>query len=157
MDGGLEFGNAAEDAAAYSLASDLGEQTLNQIEPGRGCRGEVQLEARMALEPTLHGRRLVCGVIVEDQVEVETRQRLFVDPPEEFQEFLGTMARETFTNDLASRNVEGGEQRGIRSACPCPLSPNTTTFELRRTNAKAYRAEHKRVRPSTWTGPVSAS
>ena len=80
-DGGLEFGNAAEDASAYSLASDLVEQPLNQIEPGRGCRGEVQLEARMALEPTLHGRRLVCGVIVEDQVEVETRQRLFVDPP----------------------------------------------------------------------------
>jgi len=44
-------------------------------------------------------------------VEVETRQRLFVDPPQEFQEFLGTMARQTFTDDLASRNVEGGEQR----------------------------------------------
>jgi hypothetical protein len=37
-------------------------------------------------------------------------QRLFVDPPQEFQEFLGTMARQTFTDDLASRNVEGGEQ-----------------------------------------------
>lgn len=110
-DGGLEFGNAAEDASAYSLASDLGEQTLNEIEPGRGCRGEVQLEARMTLEPTLHGRRLVCGVIVEDQVEVETRQRLFVDPPQEFQEFLGTMARQAFTDDLASCNVERGEQR----------------------------------------------
>jgi hypothetical protein len=43
-------------------------------------------------------------------VEVETRQRLFVDPPQEFQKFLGTMARQAFADDLASRNVERGEQ-----------------------------------------------
>ena len=45
---------------------------LNEVEPGRGCRGEVQLEARMTLEPTLHGRRLVCGIIVEDQVSASS-------------------------------------------------------------------------------------
>jgi hypothetical protein len=32
-DRGLEFGDAAEDASAYSLASDLGEQTLGFIAP----------------------------------------------------------------------------------------------------------------------------
>jgi hypothetical protein len=29
----LQFGNVVEDAAAYLLASDLGEEALNQIEP----------------------------------------------------------------------------------------------------------------------------
>jgi len=66
----LQFGNVVEDAAAYLLASDLGEEALNQIEPGRRCRDEVQLEARMALEPALYSRRLVRGVVVGDQVEV---------------------------------------------------------------------------------------
>jgi Transposase domain (DUF772) len=42
-DGVPEFGNAAEDASAYSLASDLGEQALNKVKPGRGCRGEAAL------------------------------------------------------------------------------------------------------------------
>ena len=36
-DGGLEFGNAAEDASAYSLASDLGEQRSTEEDVGVKC------------------------------------------------------------------------------------------------------------------------
>ena len=46
-DSRLEFGNAVEDAAAYLLAGDLSEKTFYEIEPGRRCRDEVQLEAWM--------------------------------------------------------------------------------------------------------------
>jgi hypothetical protein len=44
-----------------------GEEALNHVEPG--SRGR---EARMGLEPALYGRRLVGGIVVDDQVEIET-------------------------------------------------------------------------------------
>ena len=107
----LKLENAVEYASSYALARDLGEQALDEVEPGRGCRGEVQLETRMALEPTLHGRCLVCGVVVEDQVEVEMRERLSVDLLQERQELFGAMARQAFPDDLAGRHIECREQR----------------------------------------------
>ena len=49
-----------------------GEEALNHVEPGSRGRREVQMEARMGLEPALYGRRLVGGIVVDDQVEIET-------------------------------------------------------------------------------------
>ena len=54
LDGSLEFGDALEYAAADLLAGDFGEQPLDQVDPGRRCWCEVQLEARMLGEPSLH-------------------------------------------------------------------------------------------------------
>src|ERR1039457_6830472 len=99
----LQFGNVVEDTSAYLLASNFGEQALNQIEPGRRCRDEVQLEARMALEPTLDSRRLVRGVVVGDQVEIEIGEGFSVDLLQKLEEFPGAMARHAFTDDLACR------------------------------------------------------
>lgn len=106
----LQFGNVVEDAAAYLLASDLGEEALNQIEPGRRCRDEVQLEARMALEPALYSRRLVRGVVVGDQVEVEIGEGFSVDLLQKLEEFPGAMARHAFADDLACRHIERRKQ-----------------------------------------------
>src|ERR1700681_4777982 len=106
----LQFGNVVEDASAYLLASDLGEEALNQIEPGRRCRDEVQLEARMALEPTLYSRRLVRGVVVGDQVEIEIGEGFSVDLLQKLEEFPGAMARHAFTDDLACRHIERRKQ-----------------------------------------------
>ncbi len=64
----------------------------------------------MALEPALHGRGLVCGVVVDDQMEIEARERLLVDLLQEIEEFLETMVRQAFADGLAGRHVEGGEQ-----------------------------------------------
>src|SRR5262249_37873792 len=104
-DGCLEFGNAVEYASAYLLASDLCEKTLNEIEPGRRCRDEVQFEARVTLEPPLHSRCLVCGVVVDDQVQIEIGKGFPVDLLEEFEEILGTMARHAFADDLTGRHI----------------------------------------------------
>ena len=70
-DGGFEIGDALEDAAPDTLAGDLGEEALDHVEPRRGGRNEVQVEAWMALEPARHGRCLMGGVVVEDEVQVE--------------------------------------------------------------------------------------
>ena len=113
-DSRLEFGNAVEDAAAYLLARDLGEKAFHEVEPGRGCWDEVQLEAWMALKPALHGIRLVGRVVVDDQMEIETRERLLVDLLQELDEFLGTMARQAFADDLCRL-----PRRGRRTRLSC--------------------------------------
>src|SRR5215208_788624 len=40
----FKFGHAVESAAPDTLASDLGKQPLDEVEPRRGCRREVQGE-----------------------------------------------------------------------------------------------------------------
>ena len=54
----LEVSNAPEDAAADTLARDLGEEALDEIQPGCAGRREVQLEAWMLVQP-----RLTSGVL----------------------------------------------------------------------------------------------
>ena len=52
-DGLLQFVDALEDAAADAFSGDLGKEALDHVEP-RARRGrEVQMEARMPLEPAL--------------------------------------------------------------------------------------------------------
>src|SRR5262245_18069747 len=115
-----------ENASAYLLASDLCEKTLNEIEPGRRCRDEVQLKARVALEPPLHSGCLVCEVVVDDQVQVEMGEGFPVDLLEEFKEVHGTMARHAFADDLTGRHVEGGEQ------LTKPAMPASTKYSCQR-------------------------
>src|ERR1700722_58581 len=106
----LQFGNVVEDTSTYLLASDFGEEALNQIEPGRRCRDEVQLEARMAIEPTLYSRRLVRGVVVGDQVKIEIGEGFSVDLFQKLEEFSSAMARHAFPDDLTCRHIERREQ-----------------------------------------------
>src|ERR1700754_4283349 len=42
---GLEFGDVIEGSSPDALASDFGEEPLDEVEPGTGCRREVQCEA----------------------------------------------------------------------------------------------------------------
>ena len=85
-DGALELGDAFEGATANAVSSDLGEEALDHVEPGSRGRREVQIEARMRLEPALYGRRLMGGIAVDDQVEVETGRGAMIDQLEKAQE-----------------------------------------------------------------------
>ena len=111
MDRLLQLGDAGEGAAPDALARDLGEEALDEIEPGRAGRREVQLEARMLGEPRLHLGRLVRPVVVEHEVDVEVLLHAPVDPLQEADELLGTVARLALADDEAALHVERGEQR----------------------------------------------
>ena len=43
FDCGLEFGDAAEDAAADGVVGDQAEEPFDQIDPRGRCRGEVEV------------------------------------------------------------------------------------------------------------------
>src|SRR5260370_24100477 len=107
---GLEFGDVGEGSSPDALASGFGEEPLDEGEPGTGCRREVQCEAFVSRQPALHGRRLVSGVVVEDQMQIEMCGRLAVDCFQKRQELVCPMTRQTFADDGTSRHIERGEE-----------------------------------------------
>ena len=71
----------------------------------------VQREAFVPRQPALHGRGLVGGVVVDDQMQIEIGGSLAVDLFEEVQELLGPMAGQAFADDRASRDIESRKER----------------------------------------------
>ncbi len=79
VDGGLEFGNTAEHAAADALLCQLAEPALDEIEPRRRRGNEVKVEAGVLREPLLHLLMLMRGVVVHDQMQLQRRWRFAID------------------------------------------------------------------------------
>jgi len=60
----------AGDGDTLELAlAELREEPLGEVEPGRGSRHEVELDARMLLDPGLHLGMLGGGVVIHDGVK----------------------------------------------------------------------------------------
>ncbi len=110
LDGGLQGGDAGERAAADAFSCDLGEEALDQIEPGRAGRREVQMEARMLSQPCFHGGSFVSAVIVDDQMQREACVDRCVDRAQEFDEFARAMAWLAFADHKAAFDIKRGEQ-----------------------------------------------
>lgn len=64
------FGDAGKGAAPDTLHRSLGEEALDEVEPLRAGRRQVEMEAWMLREPGLHHGRLVRSVVVEHEVDV---------------------------------------------------------------------------------------
>ena len=72
----------------------------------------MQMEARMRREPAPDLGRLVGGVVVEDQVQVEIGRCLLVDAFQKAQEFAMPMAGQAVADDHPGEHVERGEPGG---------------------------------------------
>src|SRR5947207_12291256 len=70
----------------------IAKEAFDQVEPGRGGGSEVHVEAGMLGQPPLHLGVLVGGVIVDDQMDVETGRGLAVDALEEGKPLLVAVA-----------------------------------------------------------------
>ena len=101
-----------KNAASDTLAGDLGEEALNHIEPGSRGRCEVQVEARMRVEPAFYGRGLMGCIVVDDQMQVEIGRGLMIDQFEKAQELSMPMARQASSNDCAIQHIQRREQGG---------------------------------------------
>ena len=69
---GVEVFDRPERAAADGLAFDDAEPHLNQVQPGPGGRGVVDLDARVRGESVADLDPLVGGVVVHHQVQLAT-------------------------------------------------------------------------------------
>ena len=101
IDGGLQIDDWAEDASLQAAAGQLGEVAFDRVEPGRGCRGEVEEEAGMALELSV----LMGPEVVEDHVDQFSGRHLCLDGVEETDEFLMPVALYTATDNLPSSTL----------------------------------------------------
>ena len=70
VDGGLEIGDACEDAAFEPPPCQLGEEALDRIEPGARGRGDVEMQAFVSPKPGANLGMLVRGAIVDDQMQL---------------------------------------------------------------------------------------
>ena len=77
-----------ENATADGVAGDQAEETFDLIDPGGRCGREVEVEAGVALEPSLDLGVLVRCVVVDDEMQIEQFGGVAVDGAQEAQEFL---------------------------------------------------------------------
>ena len=88
LDRGDEVGHGVEDAAPQRFVGQFPEPAFDQVEPRRRCRGEVEVEPRVFVQPVRNVFVLVGGVVVAGLGGSQVRGHLRVDGLEEFQPFL---------------------------------------------------------------------
>src|SRR3989304_2997571 len=98
--------------APQPFSSELCEPTLDEVEPTRIGRREVQREARVTYEPALDRRRLVGRGVIDDDVHVELGWYRLVDEVQESTELLGAVARRGVGDHVARCDVQSGVEIG---------------------------------------------
>src|SRR6266404_4716687 len=78
------------------------EPTLNQVQPGRMGRREVQVIPRSAGKPSPNGRSLVGRIVVQHDVHLCRRGKLGIQMVEKFLKFARAMTSKTFSNNSAA-------------------------------------------------------
>jgi hypothetical protein len=112
VDGRFEVSEAGEHAATNALVGDVSEETLDHIQPGRTGGSEMDVKALVLGQPLLNLGVLVCGVVVDDQMQVLILGRAAIDHLEESQPLLVAMQRVDHREHFAGEHVQRGEQRG---------------------------------------------
>ena len=87
--GELELSGAAVHAAPQLLFGEGGEPTLDEIDPRRAGRREVQVEAGMPREPAMNRRCLVRAGVVKNEMHGEPRGHAAIDGREELAKTRG--------------------------------------------------------------------
>ncbi len=83
--------DAAKTARANHFSGDFAKEALDQVEPGRGGWGQVQMEAGMTLEPGDDLGMFASGVVVADDMNIEFGGDLALDLTQEGQPLLMAM------------------------------------------------------------------
>lgn len=106
-----EILDRGEDAAVNEVAFDLGEPELDLIEPGGVGGREVERDRRMVVEELLDSLGLVCGEVVENDVDFLVGRLTGDEIFEEGDELLTGVAADGLAQDFSGFGVERGVQR----------------------------------------------
>ncbi len=112
LDGGLQVDDGMEDAALQALSGQGGEEVFDGVEPGTGCRREVEDPSGMTLEPGHDFLMFVRSVVVEDDMDHLTWRHVTLDGVEKADELLMAMSLHTPADDGSVQDIECGEQGG---------------------------------------------
>ena len=97
------------DTASQLLSRELGKPAFDLIDPGGGSRCEMHMVAWSPGEPGLDHRGLVGGIVVHDDVDIESFGQSGIDLFEEVEKLGGPVALVAFADDEAGGDIEGGE------------------------------------------------
>ncbi len=113
LNGGNEIRNAFEHPPSKPTLSQFSKPPLDHIQPRGAGRCEMEVHARVALEPALHRGTFMRAVIVNDEMQVECRGRGVINGLEKSDKLSTPVSRQTLPDDRAIEHVEGGkESRG---------------------------------------------
>ena len=104
----FQFGHATEDAVANAILGDVVERAFDHIQPRTVGGREMDVKAPMSLQPLQDVGMLVRGVVADDQMQVQVRQRLGIDLLQK----PDPMLWQAFRDDSTLRQFDGREQRG---------------------------------------------
>ena len=121
----LEFLFGCDADVAQHRAGELGEETLDEIEPGAVLGGEDKGEAafRLGGEPSLGLLGDVRRMIVEDQLDRRMARIGGVEELEEFNEFAAAVAVLDESVDLAGEQIDAGQQADRAVALVLVVAP----------------------------------
>src|SRR6266545_6072558 len=97
---------------AQNRAGELGEEALDQVEPGAvlGREGEFEAVGRSSGKPSCSLPGDVCGMVVEDQLDRCAGRISGIEKLEEFNELPAAMAVPDQGVDLAGEQIDPGQQ-----------------------------------------------
>src|SRR3546814_6887927 len=101
----------------------LGEEALDLVDPGGGCRRQMDMPARALGQPVADGLGLVRGVVVHDEMDVEVFGDRRFDLVQEATELLRAVAAIAFADDASGGDVERCEQGGHAVALVIMAAP----------------------------------
>src|SRR6266849_4120614 len=107
LDGRDQIGNTREGAATAALIGQFTKPSFDEVEPRRGGRCEVQVEARMLGQPVLDLRMFVRRVVVQDHGDVKLRGDILIDRRQDLAELDVAMPRIAGADDRARKRVKG--------------------------------------------------
>ena len=111
VDGGLEIVDGSEDAANEAPSGELGEESLDRIEPRCGGRSEVEGPAGVSGKPFTHFGMFMGSVVIDDGMDRLSLRHPRFDGVEEADELLMAVSFHVLPDDGAIEDIEGSKQR----------------------------------------------
>ncbi|MDT4862971.1 hypothetical protein FQZ97_976560 [compost metagenome] len=99
-----------EDTVFQSSPGELSEEPLDGVQPGTGCRNEVEGPAWVPRQPGPNFGLFVCGVVVQDDVNRLVLGQLSFNRVEEADELLMPVTLHVAADDGAVENIQGREK-----------------------------------------------
>ena len=97
------------------------ESLLDQVEPGRAGRDEVEVDVRPPLQPGLDIRPFVSPTVVENQVQLEIGGILVLEQVQEPDELSVPTVIVRLAGHISLQQAEGGKERS-RLSTPVVVS-----------------------------------
>ena len=106
-----EISDADEGAAPYPLPGQFSKPALDEIQPTRTGRNEVEHKAWMPLQPFLHLGMFMGTVVIQHHVQFHFGGKFRIQAFQEFKELLMTMSGVTLPYYFSLRQFKCGKER----------------------------------------------